>query len=78
MRAAEKASGNQQQLVIPICVDPSEINQKDIHEVERMLASHTWRVRKVSHEQAKIRISYSCTKCDTERVAFVEWIPKDS
>jgi len=41
-----------------------------------MLASHTWRIKKISREQAKIRISYSCVKCQTERVGFVEWIPK--
>jgi len=60
-----------------VCTDPTEIDQKSINEVESMLASHTWQVKKMisSDKESKIRISYVCLKCDTERLAFVEWIP---
>ena len=59
------------------CTDPEEIDLKSINEVERMLASHTWRVKKISNDnEARIKIDYVCTKCDGKRAAFVEWIPK--
>jgi len=67
---------SQEQVAVHECIKPSEIDQKDVNEVERMLASHTWQVNKINHAQAKIKISYSCVKCDTERFAFVEWIPQ--
>jgi hypothetical protein len=66
----------QQQFSIHSCMDPSEIDQQNINEVERMLASHTWKINGIDHTRAKIRIKYSCSKCGTERFAFVEWIPK--
>ena len=72
----QEKKGQQQQVEVHSCIDPSEINQKDINQIERMLASHTWQINTIDHEQAKIKISYSCVKCETERVAFVEWIPR--
>jgi len=74
--SVEERNNNQQQVELTTCIKPSEIDQSNINAVERMLASHTWKVNKISHEQAKIKIKYSCVRCKTERFAFVEWIPK--
>jgi len=74
--STKEKNHQQQQVAVHSCIEPSEINQKDINEVERMLASHTWQINKIDHVEAKIKISYSCVKCDTERFAFVEWIPR--
>lgn len=62
------------------CIDPSRINKRNINEVERMLASHTWRITAINQKphNSKIFIKYSCIKCETERLAFVEWIPATS
>ncbi len=76
MLRSRNVSHFEEQPEVRECIDPSRIDQSKINEIERMLASHTWRIVAINHKPpAKIFIDYSCIKCDTQRLAFVEWIP---
>lgn len=56
------------------CIKPMLVDGGDIDAVERMLASHNWKLRTSRRQRTGIYIAYICRDCGAERIGMIHQI----